>query len=67
MDGDPVAPTPPELSPGHVVEIDAEAATQAVHRPDGRTVSQLVFHVRRLVGLERRRRTADSPLQLALF
>ena len=67
MEGDPVAPTPPELSPGHVVEIDAEAATQAVHRPDGRTVSQLVFHVRRLVGLERRRRTADSSLQLALL
>ena len=67
MDGDPVAPTPPEPSPGHAVEIDAEAMTQAVHRPDGRTVSRLVFHVRRLVAQERRRRMVESPLQLALF
>ncbi|GEM_PF-6497504 len=67
MEGDPVAPTPPEISPGHAVEIDAEAMTQAVHRPDGRTVSRLVFHVRRLAGLERGRAAQDSPLQLALF
>lgn len=67
MDGDPVAPLPPEIAPGHSVEIDAEATTQAVRRPDGRTVSRLVFHVRRLSALGRRRKTSDSPLQLALF
>ncbi|HLP03702.1 MAG TPA: hypothetical protein VK163_16865 [Opitutaceae bacterium] len=68
MDGDPVAPLPPELAPGRAVEIEAEATTQAVHRPDGRTVSRLVFHVTRLAASGRRRRkAADSPLQLALF
>lgn len=68
MEGDPVAPLPPELAPGHAVEIEAEATTQAVRRPDGRTVSRLVFHVKRLVGSGRRHRRAnESPLQLALF
>ncbi len=68
MDGDPVAPLPPELAPGRAVDIEAEATTQAVHRPDGRTVSRLVFHVRRLAAAGGRgRRAAESPLQLALF
>ena len=32
-----------------------------------RTVSRLVFHVRRLAGLERGRAAQDAPMQLALF
>ncbi len=67
MDGDPVAPVPPELVPGRAVEIDAEVTTQAVRRPDGHMTSRLVFHVRRLTALGRRRKAAESPLQLALF
>lgn len=68
MEGDPAAPLPAALAPGHAVEIEAEATTRAVHRPDGRIVSSLVFQVKRLVaGGRRRRRAAESPLQLALF
>jgi hypothetical protein len=67
MDGDPVAPLPPEIAPGRAVEIDAEATTQAVRRPDGRMVSRLVFHVRRLTAQGRSRKAKESPLQLALF
>ena len=66
MDGDPLSPVPPEIAPGRAVEIDAEATVQAVHRPDGRTFSRLVFHVIRLNPV-RRRRSAEAPLQLALF
>lgn len=67
MDGDPVAPIPPEISAGRAVKIDAEAVTQAVRRPDGRTVSRLVFHVTRLVPVSRRKTRRESPMQLALF
>lgn len=68
MDGDPVAPLPPEIAPGRAVEIDAAATVQAVRRPDGRTVSRLVFQVTRLVAAGRRRqRAAEAPLQLAFF
>ena len=68
MDGDPVAPPPPELAPGRAVEIDAEAVTQAVRRPDGRTISRLIFHVTRLKPAGRRGKgSVVAPLQLALF
>lgn len=67
MDGDPVAPIPSEIAVGRAVEIDAEATTQAVRRPDGKMVSRMVFHVRRLSPIARPRRRKESPLQLALF
>jgi hypothetical protein len=67
MDGDPVGPVPAEIAPGRSIEIDAEATTQTVRRPDGRTVARLVFHVRRLAAAGRRRKGSESPLQLALF
>ena len=68
MDGDPVAPPPPELAPGRAVEIDAEAVTQTVRRPVGRTISRLVFHVTGLKTAGRRRKAAvETGLQLALF
>lgn len=67
MDGDPLSPLPPEIAIGRAVKIDAEATMQEVKRPDGRTVSRLVFHVTRLAPLTRGRRAVESPLQLALF
>jgi hypothetical protein len=67
MDGDPYGPVPAEIAPGRAVDIEAEAMTQAVQRSDGRTVSRLVFHVRRLAPVPRRRVCADHGLQLALF
>ena len=67
MDGDPHAPVPPEIAPGRAVEIDAEVTMQAVHRPDGRTFSRMVFHVIRLNPVRRKRRGGEAPLQLALF
>ena len=67
MEGDPVAPLPPELAPGRAVEIEAAATTQAVRRPDGRTVSRLVFLVTRLAAQGRRRGRVEPPMQLALF
>jgi hypothetical protein len=67
MDGDPFAPVPPTIAPGRAVDIEAEATVQAVQRPDGRTISRLVFHVTRLVPVSRRRAPAAHGLQLALF
>jgi hypothetical protein len=67
LDGDPCSPMPPEIAPGRAVEIEAEAVMQSVRRPDGRTVSRLVFHVLRLVGAVRKRPATEGPLQLQLF